>query len=106
MDRISQAYHNASGAKIVPLQTKNEGFCKISKDDNSDFSQINKENFIHSLKKESPEDFSLADLEEVESIVLDSKPKKNENATMDSELVQFYSFVIRKLAKNSRALCQ
>lgn len=95
---------NQSGVKMIPLQTKNKGFAGITNVNNSDFSKMDPEHFVHSIRRENPEEFRLADLEEVESIIIEDKPQRNENSTMDAELVQFFGFVTKKLASNTRGL--
>lgn len=89
---------------MIPLQSKNRGFAGITNSNHSDYSKIEQEHFIHALKREDPEDFRLADLEEVESIIIEDKPRRSKNATMDAELVQFFGFVTKKLASNTKGL--
>ena len=99
-----QFMFNQSGVKMIPLQSKSKGFASITKGDNSDFSKMDSEHFVHALKREDPTDFKLADLEEVESIIVEDKPRTNKNPAMDSELVQFFGFVTKKLENNTKGL--
>ena len=93
-----------SGDKIVTLQSENKGFAKLAEFDNSDFSKIDSENFVHSLKKDNPQDFRLEELEEVESVILESAPKHNKNSKIDQELVDFFGFITKKLESNTKGL--
>jgi hypothetical protein len=95
---------NQSGVKMAPLQSKNKGFAGLTSGVNTDFSKMDQEHFIHSLKREDPTDFKLAELDEVESIIIEDKPRAPETKTMDDELVQFFGFVTKKLDANTKGL--
>lgn len=88
----------------MTLQSENKGFAKLAEFGNSDFSKIDSENFVHSLKKDNPQDFRLEELEEVESVILESAPKHNKNSKIDQELVDFFGFITKKLESNTRGL--
>jgi hypothetical protein len=103
-DDISQFLTNESGFRIQALQSKSQGFSGFSKKDNHDFAKIEEEHFGHTLQREDPQDFRLADLEEVQSIVMLEKPTASKNSTMDKELVQFFGFVTKKLNENTKGL--
>ena len=77
---------NETGERMLPLQTSSQGYSGIMSS-NNDFSKMDSESFVHAMKKEDPADFRLADIEEVQSVIIEDKPKKSLNATMDKELV-------------------
>jgi len=43
-------------------------------------------------------------LEEVKSVIIEEKPRKGEHSNLDSDLVQFFGFVNKKLANNTEGL--
>lgn len=93
-----------SGDKISALQSENKGFSGLRHQGDSDFSKINSENFVHSAKREDPNDFRLEELEEVESVVLEAVPPRNKNPAIDRELVEFFGFITKKLQTNTEGL--
>lgn len=88
----------------MSLQSENKGFSKLAEFENSDFSKIDSENFVHSLKRDDPQDFRLEELEEVESVILESAPRRNKSPAIDQELVDFFGFITKKLESNTQGL--